>query len=169
MMPGQMSRSRSIALLLVLFGGTLLGCGRNQTTIPPGGQEVHVVVTGSEIRLEPDTVPAGDVYVVLDTPGSSVILVERQRAAEETPGPLGDDDLARIALGDMQGTAIQGFDDTGCSTEQRAEDRGQMGYCGNVTKVVLSAGKVAFLSNDPAGAPEGLVPPQSMAVLEVRP
>lgn len=126
-------------------------------------------MTGSGIRLEPDTVRAGDVYIVLDTPGSSVILVERQRTAEDTPGPLSDDVLARITLGDMQGTSMQAIDDVGCSAEQRAEDRGQMGYCGNVTRVVLSVGMVAFLTDDPAGGSEGLVPPQSMAVLEVRP
>ena len=104
-------------------------------------------------------------HVVLDTPRSSVGFLQGRRAAEDTPGPLGDDDLARMARGgDTQGTDVSGFDLIGCDDGQRAEDLGQQGYCGNVFKVVLSAGKYAFFT----GALEQ-GPPDSMAVLEVVP
>ena len=159
-----MRRFANLAVLVGLLAVEAAGCGRGQATIPPGGQEVHVVVTGAEVRLDPTVVRAGDVYVVLDTPGSSVGFAQRQRTAAETPGPLGDDDLARLARGDTQGTAIGGFDDTGCSADQRAEDRGRMGPCGNVFHQVLTPGKYAIFLGQAEG--EG---PRSIAVLEVLP
>ena len=85
----------------------------------------------------------------------------------QTPGPLTDEDLDRLAHGDTQGTAIEGFDDLGCSPEQRAEDRGQMGPCGNVFKVVLTPGKYAFYTGSIEGEPGDDA--RSMAVLEVVP
>jgi hypothetical protein len=116
------------------------------------------------VRLAPATVRAGDIYIVLDTPGSSVGFVMRQRTAAETPGPLDDDELERLARGDTEGTAIGGFNDVGCSPEQRAEDRGQMGYCGNVFREVLTPGKYAFFIGEvDTGAPK------SIAVLQVVP
>ena len=150
--------------LLVLGAVSVAACGRGQATIPPGGQQVHVSVTDSELRLDPGTVRAGDLYIVLDTPGSVVGFAQRKRSAAETPGPLSEDDLQRLASGDTGGTAIGGFDDLGCSADQRVEDRGQMGYCGNVFKETLTPGKYAFFVGDPEG--EG---PQSIAVLEVLP
>ncbi len=147
----------------------LVGCGRGQTPIPSGAQEVHVVIVGSEVRLEPATVHAGDIYVVLDTPGSSVGFAQRQRGpSPETPGPLNDEDMDRLAHGDTQGMAIGGFSDTGCSAEQRAEDRGRMGPCGNVVMVVLTAGKYAFFTGNLDGRPPG-DPSPSITVLEVLP
>ena len=160
----RLARSATLMVLSGLLAGAVAGCGRGQATIPPGGQQVHVSVTESEVRLDPATVSAGDVYIVLDTPGSSVGFAQRKRSAAETPGPLSDDDLQRLAHGDTEGTAIGGFDDIGCSAEQRAEDRGQMGYCGNVFKEALTPGKYAFFLGDPEG--EG---PESIAVLEVVP
>lgn len=165
---------------LGLLAALLVACGRGQRPIPPGAQQVHVVVSASGVHLEPDTVRAGDVYVVLDTPRSSVGFVERKRTQAEAPGPLSDDDLARLARGDTEGTAMGGFDLSGCSDAQRAEDLGQQGYCGNVFKVVLQAGKYAFLgpgwklqetepSTNPTAGPGGFSPPSSMTVLEVLP
>lgn len=155
--------------LISLSAGGLVGCGRGQTPIPSGAQEVHVVIVEAEVRLDPATVRAGDIYVVLDTPGSSVGFAQRQRGpSPETPGPLSDDDLDRLAHGDTQGTNIGGFSDTGCSAEQRAEDRGQQGYCGNVFKVVLSVGKYAFYTGNLDGRLPGDQPP-SITVLEVLP
>jgi hypothetical protein len=147
---------------------SLAGCGRGQTPIPSGAQEVHVGVVGTNVRLDPATVHAGDVYVVLDTPGSSVQFAQRMRSAAETPGPLTDEDLERLAEGDTQGTAIGGFDDLGCSADQRAEDRGRMGPCGNVFRLVLPPGKYAFFSEDLEADPPG-GDPRSIAVLEVVP
>jgi hypothetical protein len=155
-------------VLLGLLTGALLGCGRGQTSIPAGAQQVRVVVTGSEVRLEPATVRAGDIYLVLDTPGSSVGFAQRQHTATETPGPLTDEDLDRLAHGDTQGTSIGGFDDAGCSPEQRAEDRGRMGPCGNVFQVALTSGKYAFFTGNLDGVPAGDYS-DSIAVLEVVP
>jgi len=155
-------------VLMCLLAGSLAGCGRGQTPIPYGAQQVHVQVIGSEVRLDPATVPAGDVYVVLDTPRSSVGFAQRQATAAETPGPLREEDIERLARGDTQGTAIGGFDNLGCSEEQRAEDRGQMGPCGNVFKVVLTPGKYAFYSGNLDGGASG-EGPRSIAILEVAP
>jgi hypothetical protein len=159
-----MRRFETLVVLLGLLNGALVGCGRGQTPVPPGGQKVHVTVSDSEVRLDPATVRAGDVYVVTETPGSTVGFAQRKRTAEETPGPMSDEDLDRLAHGDTEGTAIGGFDDTGCSADQRADDRGQMGYCGNVFKETLTPGKYAFFLGDAEG-----VPPRSIAILEVVP
>jgi hypothetical protein len=154
--------------LVCLVAGSLAGCGRGQTPIPPGAHLVHVEVIGSEVRLDPATAPAGDVYVVLDTPGSGVGFAQRKRTAAETPGPLNDEDLDRLARGDTEGMAIGGFDDVGCSEEQRARDRGQMGPCGNVFKIVLAQGKYAFFGGNPEGGAPG-EGARAIAVLEVTP
>ena len=159
-----MRRSAKLVVLLGLLAGTAAGCGRGQATIPPGGQQVHVVVTAADVRLEPDTVRAGDIYLVLDTPGTSVGFALRQAGAAETPGPMSDEDIDRLARGDTEGMAISGFDDSGCSADQRAEDRGRMGPCGNVFHEELTPGKYAFFVGQAEGAG-----PQSIAVLEVRP
>jgi hypothetical protein len=155
-------------LLLGFLTGALLGCGRGQTPIPAGAQEVRVTINGPQVELQPATVRAGHIYVVLDTPGSSVGFAQRQRTATETPGPLTDADLNRLAHGDTQGTSIGGFDDAGCSPEQRAEDRGLMGPCGNVFEVVLTPGKYAFFAGDIDGVPPGDYS-DSITVLEVVP
>ncbi len=176
-----MRRFATEAILLGLVAGVLVGCGRGQTPIPAGAQVVHVVATESEVRLDPATVRAGDVYLVLDEPlEGSITFVERKRTAADTPGPLDDNDLERLAHGDTEFTSIGGLGVGGCSAAQNAEDRGQMGPCGNVMKVTVRPGKYAILgpgwtmqetepSVDPTAAPGGFVPPTSMAVLEVLP
>jgi hypothetical protein len=152
------TRTRLLAMSIILLG-LLASCGERAATIPAGAQQVHVAVTEAGIRLDPVNVPAGDVYVVLDTPGSSVGFLQGQ------DGPLSDETLARVTqTGDSEGTSMQSFDQVGCSDEQRAEDLGQLGPCGNVSKVVLRPGKYAFFTGDlPAG------PPRSLAVLEAMP
>jgi hypothetical protein len=165
-------------LLLGSLAGIVAGCGRGQVPIPAGAQEVHIVVIESGLRLDPATVRAGDIYVVLDTPRSSVGFVSRKRGNLDN-GPLSDDDIARLAHGDTQGFAVEGFDLEGCSDEQRAEDLGQMGYCGNVFKMVLVPGKYAFTGPGwseqqtealvpPTPGPPGSLP-RWVAVLEVLP
>ena len=169
-------RHSAVALVGVL-AIVLVGCSRT-TPMPAGARQIHVLVTASEVRLDPATVQAGDVYLVLDGPVQSVSFVQRKRTEAETPGPLTDDELARLAHGDTQGTSIEGMS-VGCSDSQRAEDRGQMGPCGNVYKVVLVEGKYAILgpgwtqqetepSSDPTAGAPGVLPP-FMAVLEVLP
>ena len=145
----------------------IAACGRDQTPVPADTQLVHVSVVGSEVHLDPATASAGRIYLVLDTPGSSIGFARQQRSAVATPGPLTDEDLDRLARGDTQGTAIEGFDDHGCSPEQRSEDRGEMGPCGNVFEIVVTPGKYAFFTGSLEGEPGSET--GSIAVLEVVP
>ena len=64
-------RSWIVVGLACVLASALAGCGHDQGPVPAGAQQVHVEVAGSEVRLDPATVRAGDVYVVLDTPGSA--------------------------------------------------------------------------------------------------
>jgi hypothetical protein len=157
-----------VAIVIALFASVLAGCSR-ATPIPPGAQVVLVAITASTVRLDPSTVRAGDVYLEIDEPlDGSITFVERQRTADETPGPLDDGDLARLARGDVGGFSISGFGAGGCSADQDAEDRGKLGPCGTVFKVVLVEGRYAIVGGDPAGDATMGRPP-SMAVLEVLP
>jgi hypothetical protein len=143
-------------------------CGPS-TAVPESAQRVHVIATDSELRLEPATITAGDVYLVLDEPLQSVVFFQRMQSESETPGPLTSDDVSRIAQGDTQGTSMEGFDNLGCDAAQRGADRGKLkvpGGCGNVFKVTLVPGSYAILTDSPEGLPPGDVP---MAVLEVMP
>jgi hypothetical protein len=160
-------RHMTVAGGLALLSTVAFACGRGQVPIPSGAQQVHVVVTPSEVRLEPSTVRVGEVYLVLEAPvGGSISFVESKRSAAASPGPLTDGDLERVAAGDTEGTSISGLDAGGCSPEQDAADRGQMGPCGNVMLVVVSAGKYAVMG----GMPEiGATPTPPMAVLFVEP
>ncbi len=168
-MPATSGRRLATTVAVAAFlAGALVGCGRGQTAVPAGAQLVHVVVDGQKVRLDPATVRAGDVYVVLDTPGSGVGFAQRKRSAAETPGPLTDQDIDRLAHGDTEGTAIRGFDDIGCSPEQRAEDRGRMGPCGNVFHEVLNPGIYVFFTGNLDGGPPGDYS-GSIAVLQVLP
>jgi hypothetical protein len=176
----QLRRAGAVAAFVGLLAVVFAGCGRGQTPIPPGAQVVHIVLTESEVHIDPATVRSGDVYLVLDAPlDGGFNFVERQRSADETPGPLSDDDLERLAHGDTEGTSIGGHS-SGCSASQRAEDRGLMGPCGNVMMATLRPGKYAILgpgwteqetepSLDPTADPAGFVAPPTMAVLEVVP
>ncbi len=137
----------------------LAGCGHGSITIPPEAQQVHVVVDGDTVGLQPATARAGDVYLVLDnpdnpdSPGANVIFIGRMTAPDETPGPLTDDQLDRIVHGDMFQTS------------------GESGF-GTVTKLALAPGKYLFVTDDPMELAEssgGVVPQGSMAVLHVLP
>jgi hypothetical protein len=68
---------RLVAVILLLAGG-LAGCER-ATAIPPGAQQVHVIASETEIHLNPTTVRAGDVYLVLDVPQRGVELIPQVR------------------------------------------------------------------------------------------
>lgn len=159
--------SALITGVVICVAATVLAGCATTTSIPPGAQQVHIEVTSSEVRLDPSTVRAGDTYLVLDAPlDGSITFVERQRAGE-TPGPLTEGDLARLAQGDTGGTMIGGLDAGGCDAAQDAAARGQLGYCGNVMKVVLAPGKYLIAGDVPEADPAGNLPP--MAVLEVLP
>lgn len=159
-----MRRTWMPILLVGLLALAAVACGRGQATIPPGATTVSVTLAGDEVRLEPSTVPAGDVYLVLDTPGMSVSFAMGQDSAEATPGPLTDEALERLAGGSSEGTAMTSFGDHGCSPEQRAEDRGRLGPCGTVFLQPLVPGRYAFFAGDPE--PGG---PVKLAVLVVQP
>ena len=175
--------SRTVAAVVGLLVSGLAGCGQSQATIPTGAQLVHLVATRSEVRLRSASVHAGDIFLQLDEPldGGSFTFVERKSTAAETPGPLTDNDLERLAHGDTRGTSQSGYGPS-CSGPSGA-DRGQLvqeGVCGNIWKFVLVAGKYAILgpgwtmqqteaSVDPTADPSGFVPPPTMAVLEVLP
>jgi hypothetical protein len=138
-------RAAVVPMVLVVVMGLLLsGILRGHTVVPPGAQQVEVEVTATEVRLTPATVRAGDVYVVLETPRSGVTITEDELVGTELP-------------------THRDFDLSGCTDAQRAEDRGQQGYCGNVFKVTLSAGKYVFFSSAADG------PGQALARLEVLP
>jgi hypothetical protein len=154
---------------VMLVGGLLASCG-GQTRIPPGAQQVRVTGTASEVVLDPPTVGAGDVYLVIE---GRVLFMEHAAGWQgDQPGPMSDEQLARLSQnGDQELTG---------GTELYP------GYAGNVYKLTLAAGKYAFLPGadgedpaanlaaradlcrqDPVECAE--LPPLSMAVLEVRP
>ncbi len=163
-----MRRIWNAVALSSLLAGVLVGC-EPSTRVPANATLIHVLATTSELRLDPATARAGNIYLVLDAPTESVTLVQRKRTAEEAPGGLGVDDLARIATGDTQGTSMEGFDNQ-CEPAHRAADQGKIkvpGGCGNVFLLSLGPGKYAFLREDPSAGPPGQ--PVPMAVLEVTP
>ena len=149
-----MRQFQAEVILAVVLASGLVSCEPGPISVPSGAQQVHIAATASEVRLNPTTVRAGDVYLVLDGPVQNAELVERQPTAEGSPGPMTDQDLARLARGDTQGTLIEAI---------------SVGCCGNVFRMVLPAGKYAFIISDPGGKSGGLVPPRSMAVLVVTP
>ena len=148
---------RTLRAVAALVASVATGCdAHTPMTIPAGAQQVHVTVTQSEVRLSPATVRAGDVFLVLDGPGQGFSFVTLGG------GPFDDDAIARLAAGDLQGTAIEGFQ-VSCAPDGWSEERGWEG-CGNAFQVSVSAGQYAILA--PGEAP-GVRP--TMAVLTVEP
>lgn len=141
-------------IVVALLACALVACEPGPIAVPSGAQQVHIAATASEVRLNPATVHAGDVYLVLDGPVQDAEFVQRQPTAAGSPGPMSDQDLARLALGDTEGTSIEDI---------------SVGCCGNVFKLVLPAGKYAFIISDPGSKSGGLVPPRFMTVLVVLP
>lgn len=154
---------------MVLAAGVLVACDMT-TRIPPGGQQVHVVGTGTEVRLDPPTVRAGDIYFVIE--GSALFFQHAAAVQGEQSGPMSEDDLIRLA---------QNGDTFHTSSAELSP-----GYAGSVYKITLAAGKYAFLPVANEERPEdelmlradlchgdpqacATLPPLSMAVLEVLP
>jgi hypothetical protein len=155
-------RAARLLPLLFLVAVSLIAC-RTADPIPSGAQQVHVAVTRASVTINPKTVRAGDIYVVLDGPELHVGFAMSVPNASAAPGPLSDADLDRLARGDAQGLGLSSFG-VGCDAAQRAEDRGKIGYCGNVRRQPLSAGKYAFYIGSPGA--DGI---HSIAVLDVLP
>ncbi|HET8777165.1 MAG TPA: hypothetical protein VFN76_05855 [Candidatus Limnocylindria bacterium] len=154
------------ALALLCMGALVAACTAGSQPIPSGARTVHVVITDDAVELDPSVVGAGDVYLVLDEAvHKSFVLFGRQTSADASPGPLSEGDIARIGEGDTQGTFMTGLDAGGCSAEQDAAARGQLGPCGNVMKISLSPGLYAILGDSPDAAGE----PLPIGVLEVTP
>ena len=180
---GQEVRTRTVVFAMGLLLGVLAGCGAGRPTIPPGAQVVHVVATTSEVRVGAASVHAGNVYLELDDPaeGGSFTLVQQKTTAAATPGPLTNDDLARLAVGDTEGMSISAAGPS-CIGAQ-GNGRGQLaapGICGNVFMFVLGPGKYAILgpswteqqtqaSTAATASSSGPVIPTTMAVLDVLP
>jgi hypothetical protein len=112
----------------VLAGGPLAACDV-ATRVPSGAQQVRVVGTGTEVRLDPPTVRAGDVYLVLK--GSALFMQHAAAVQGEQSGPMSDEQLTRLA---------QNGDQFHTMTEELYP-----GYAGNAYKFTLAAGKYAFL------------------------
>jgi hypothetical protein len=128
--------SLSLAAVVALV---MTGCDlHTPMTISAGAQQVHIVVTESEVRLTPTTVQAGDVYLVLDGPGQGFSFVTLGG------GPFDDEAIARLEQGDLQNTAIEGFQ-VSCAPDGWSEERAWEG-CGDVFKVSVVEGRYAILA-----------------------
>ena len=138
----------------------LAACAGN-APIPSGAQQVHITVTESGVELQPNSVPAGDVYLVLDD--GAISFIERKAGAYATTEPLTDEQIAQIGDGNLQDTSASGLEANNCDPQQNASARGMTGPCGNVMKVTLQPGKYLIV----AGAPEE--PGSPSAVLEASP
>jgi hypothetical protein len=156
-----------IAPMLLAAACGSLTAPPGQEPIPSGATVVRVATSSSDVTLEPATVPAGVVYLVLDEPvGGSVSFVQRQANPNQPPGPLNNGDLVRLARGDTKHTHVTGLDAGGCSDDQNRQARGMLGPCGNVLELTLEPGKYAIVAGAPEADPAtGATAP--MAVLEV--
>jgi hypothetical protein len=145
--------SGALTVGLVALAVALVAVWGSPPRIPAGAQIVHIVLTASEVRLDPTTVHSGPVYFVLDGPDepseqASFSFVSAGYGSQcppcNAPLPLSDDGVVRLARGDYQGTGTEG------------------GW-GRYAKFPLLEGKYAFLT----GGAEPSVRPQSIAVLTV--
>ena len=149
-------RTRAITVPCAALLIALSGCTGN-APIPSGAQQVQITVTDAGVDLEPSSVAAGDVYLVLDD--GAISFVERMAGPYGSPEPLDDLQIAQIREGNLQDTSVSGLEATNCEPEQRAAARGMTGPCGNVMLVNVRPGSYLIV----AGAPEE--PGQPSAIL----
>lgn len=157
-----------VALALVL-GLISLGCDRHEPiVVPDGAQQVKVLVSDGMITLTPDTVRAGEVYLVL-AQGSDAgySFIARQDAPGVTFGPFSDDQVSRVVQGDAYHTYTDDFGQ-GC-----ADIAKEAPHCGAYGPLVLTAGKYVFTGPGwelrEVEPDASFVPDESVAVLTVRP
>jgi hypothetical protein len=157
--PTAWSTAQIVAVIVAVLIA-LAACTGN-APIPSGAQQVRISVTGSEVELQPDSVPAGDVYLVLDD--GAVTFIERKAGTDATAEPLTDDQIAQVLDGNLQDTSSSGLEATNCDAAQREAASNMTGPCGNVMLVRVSPGSYLIR----AGAPEESGAPA--AVLTVTP
>jgi len=144
----------------VVLAVVLSGCGCS-SPVPSGAQLLHVVVGPNDIRLNPATVHAGDVYITLDVPCTAVGFAWRAQGSVEI-APLSDDDVARLQRGDLQGTGSTGFNNSDCTSPAPNQDGLRVGECGNTQNWKLIKGRYAFFLHGPDG-----ITPSAVTILEV--
>lgn len=147
-------RSLAAAIAAMLLG--LAACTGN-APIPSGAQQVQITVTDSDVELQPNSVPAGDVYLVLDS--GAINFIERKAGAYATSEPLSDEQIAQIGDGNLQDTSASGLEANSCDDEQNAAARGMTGPCGNVMLVKVQSGSYLIVAGAPeeAGAPSAVL------------
>ena len=149
---------KAAALRATLLGTLLaLAACTGNAPIPSGAQQVQVTVTDSGVALQPESVPAGDVYLVLDD--GSISFVERKAGAYGTSEPLSEEQIAQIGEGNLQDTSVSGLEANNCDAEQNAAARGMTGPCGNVMQVRVQPGSYLIVGGAPeeGGAPSAVL------------
>ncbi len=148
---------------------SMLAACSPSTAIPSDAQQVRLVGSHAEVRLDPSTVHAGDVYFVVE--GLGALFIQKSGAPGDE-GHFTDAELAHLAqTGDLFHTSMQDL---------------TVGYAGNVRKLTLTAGTYALVpmaegefADADLMARQGLchedadacaaLPPLPMTVLEVLP
>lgn len=154
---------RSSSRLLIPLVLVLAACQPPPVQIPPEAEVVHVSLTDERVRLAPATVRAGDVYIVIEGPGTGFTLVRRLVAPDADPTGMTQEQVDQVAGGDFQSTQIEGFA-VSCAPDAWTPERRWQG-CRENSMVTLTEGLYAILG---AGGDEPGVPPV-MDVLEVTP
>ena len=162
--PGYGSGMLRIATRLVLpLILVLAACQPPTVEIPPEAEVVHVSLTDESVRLEPPTVQAGDVYFVIEGPGTAFTLVRRLTAPGAEPTGMTREGIDRVARGDFQSTQLEGFE-VSCAPDAWDPERHWQG-CRENSMTTLTEGVYAILG--PGGEEPGV--PPVMDVLEVTP
>jgi hypothetical protein len=154
------SHRRSVALVAALL---IAACQPPPVVIPPDAQVVHVSMTDDSVRIEPESVRAGDVYFVMEGPGTGFSLVSRLPSPDAEPTGMTPAQIDAVAGGDFQSTRMEGYAIT-CAPDAWTEERHWDG-CGENVKTTLTPGLYAILG--PQGEP--ISGASVMAVLEVEP
>jgi hypothetical protein len=148
----------------LLIAAGIAGC-EGALVIPSGAQTVHATVTRDSVRLEPETVHAGMVYLTVDTDGSELVFISGidPGSGEGNPprvGGLTDARLDAILHGDLANASISsGF-----------RSGGELGNASELGE--LQVGKYLFLAEGSVNLePEAgdAIPLDAVAVLEVVP
>lgn len=125
----------------------------SKLTVPPGAQAVHLTMDDAGIHLDPDTVHAGDVYLVIDTFGAEPVLIQ------ESTGDAGEQALSEERLrAVLRGEAYRISISSGFAS-------GGEPY-GNVNLLELTPGVHMFATRDPTGGAYG---PGDYTLLTVTP